>query len=87
MSKKTFLKTSPREFVADSQEMKFDQRLIEKRKEHGFLTDDELKAHISALPEETDFTFTSAEALDNGDVSEVAPDVEAANEAASTEEA
>ena len=65
MSKKTFLKMSTQEFLRDSKDVKFDTRLVEKRIGHGFLKEEEIKAHVKSLDEETEYDFTSAEALDN----------------------
>jgi hypothetical protein len=64
MSKKTFLKMSDKEFIGDSKEVKFDNRLQDKRIEHGFMTEKELKGHMDGLGEESEYDFTSAEALD-----------------------
>jgi len=48
----------------EPQESKFDLRLIEKRIEHKFLTRQEKEAFLKSLPEEKEYEFTSAEALD-----------------------
>lgn len=51
-----------------SSEMKFDTRLLDKKVEHGFLTRQERDAHLKALPEESDFDFTSMTEIEREDV-------------------
>jgi hypothetical protein len=51
-------------YSSTSIDSKFDIRLIEKKIEHGFLTRQERDQHLKNLPEEKEYEFTSAEALD-----------------------
>ncbi len=47
-----------------AEEGKFDVRLLEKKIEHGFLTRQDRDDHLKNLKTETEYDFTSAEALD-----------------------
>ncbi len=51
-------------FFKEENEAKFDVRLVEKKLEHGFLTRAERESFLKSLPEEKEYEFTSAEALD-----------------------
>ncbi|MBN8555036.1 MAG: hypothetical protein J0L93_06285 [Deltaproteobacteria bacterium] len=52
------------DLTTTSQEMKFDARLLDKKVEHGFLTRQEREAYLKALPEESEFEFTSMEEVE-----------------------
>lgn len=43
------------------QEAKFDQRLLDKKVEHKFMTRQERDAFLKSIPEETEYDFTSME--------------------------
>lgn len=47
-----------------AEESKFDVRLTDKKVEHGFLTRQERETYLKNLKAETEYEFTSAEALD-----------------------
>ncbi len=50
--------------IDETPEAKFDNRLIEKKIDEGFLTHDEADGFVASIPEEKEFEFTSAEELD-----------------------
>lgn len=52
------------DFLNHSQEMKFDSRLLDKKVEHGFITRQDREAYLKALPEESEFEFTSMEEVE-----------------------
>ncbi|TVQ80916.1 MAG: hypothetical protein EA369_01090 [Bradymonadales bacterium] len=52
------------EVISESNDEKFDQRLVEKKLSDGFMEKAEAEAFMSRLPEETEYDFTDAEALD-----------------------
>jgi len=51
-------------FFTETNESKFDVRLTDKKVEHGFVTRQERDSFLKNLPAETEYEFTSAEALD-----------------------
>lgn len=51
-------------FFKEETEAKFDVRLVDKKLDHGSMTRQERDSYLKSLPEEKDFDFTSAEALD-----------------------
>lgn len=53
-----------KDILPDNTDMKFDVRLLDKKVQHGFLTHEDVKNHLKTLPEEAEYEFTSAEALD-----------------------
>lgn len=59
------------ELIQDSKEATFDVRLIEKKIDEGFLTHEDEEKFLKTVAAETDYDFTSAEALD----AEVAPEI------------
>jgi len=60
-------KTELDDILSQSPEMKYDNRLIEKKMEHGFLTRQERDSHLKGLPEESDFAFTSMDEIEKED--------------------
>ena len=51
-------------FFKQNDEAKFDNRLADKKIQHGFITRAERDGFVKGLPEEKEYEFTSAEALD-----------------------
>ena len=51
-------------FFTETPESKFDLRLTDKKVQHGFVTRQERESFLKNLPAETEYEFTSAEALD-----------------------
>jgi len=51
-------------YFYEGAESKMDTRLQHKRVEHGFMTRAELEGALKSIPAETEYDFTSAEALD-----------------------
>ena len=52
------------ELFSESQEAKFDYRLVEKKIDENFLGTADLEGFLKNLPQEPEYEFTSAEALD-----------------------
>lgn len=50
-----------KELFQESDEMRFDNRLVEKKLEEGFLTEEEYKKFKSATSEETEFDFSAGD--------------------------
>jgi hypothetical protein len=51
-------------YFYEGTESKLDTRLQRKRVEHGFTTRADVESMLKSLPAETEYDFTSAEALD-----------------------
>lgn len=51
-------------FFKETNDARFDSRLIQKRVEQGFISRQERDSFLKSLPEEKEYEFTSAEALD-----------------------
>ena len=56
--------TTLEEFFKMNNEMQFDNRLLDKRVEHGFLTRDQRATWLKGLPEETDYVVVTPEELE-----------------------
>ncbi len=50
--------------IDETPEAKFDLRLIEKKIDENFLTDDDADNFLKSIPAESEYEFTSAEELD-----------------------
>lgn len=51
------------QLLKEADERVFDNRLTEKKLDHGFLTSEEVEAFYKSIPEEREYSFTEDEAL------------------------
>jgi len=52
------------EIIEETPDAKFDSRLIEKKIDENFLTQDQADSYLKSIPDEKEFDFSYAEELD-----------------------
>ena len=58
---------SPKQLIKETNERRFDSRLTEKKIDEKFMTREEFAKFLKEIPEETEFDFTSYDALREDD--------------------